>query len=828
MNRLICRRPLALLILFLSLGGFSVALASLAVADAVPTVKIPDRELEPVILTGRAVAALTSLPADELIVYAHSGGGWTQIPFQVDEVTAAGAYTTTEDGLLDANDEIVFMARDLGDRAPPNVSPTAKLPISPGWYEIEVIDPLSPTLKGWAYLVHSSVLTPSVTADYVDFAPAFHRINAADYGLGFGVTHTGMDYLTLGSGGMEILDRTKTRLDCGIPFICPITEETMSPLPDDLIKDGPVRVIARGGQVLAYGSMARWSSTYDVPWFLWGSVRISTDFNEAATGAVYYSAVVTEGVTVDGITDTIPTGHLSAWWQLSTDTGTLIHVADTSSIGGIQSNYYVDNAEWDASDTGDRRHYGDTGVRIDAPRLSFTYTATAYFLQDLQPNVGSTYEAFSSHPLLATARFYGDAWRCDWSGQEYDDFYAPPDLGELTPERLGEVLRVEHIRSYTPEEVASAAGLSSSTYGAVAYRILYLSQTPINTPQAVSGLVVVPTKTVPANGTGIIPEIGLPVVVHGHGTGGMADSCAPSKSTLSVAGLLPWVAQGYLVSASDYVGLGTPGLHPYSIGESEAYGLLDSARAALRFCDSSHGIVAPPAANRIVLEGHSQGGHAALFALQARESYAPELDVVGTVVFAPGSEPRLLTQRIAEGSSLLVAPAAMAMYSYSEFYGDPIDLGTWLKEPYATEMADRVEQQCILGLMLWMGFDPERVFQPGMIAAVTERRWDDLQPFTTYLDVNTPGNFASDVPVLILQGEDDPYIPPEISERLWERMCLHGTPVEMSRYEGVRHSGITRAAQPEAFQWMADRLAGVPAPDGCPAVHRAFLPLVLR
>jgi pimeloyl-ACP methyl ester carboxylesterase len=414
--------------------------------------------------------------------------------------------------------------------------------------------------------------------------------------------------------------------------------------------------------------------------------------------------------------------------------------------------------------------------------------------------------------------------RCDWSDQEYDDFYSPPDLGLVTPERIGEVLRVEHLRSYTPEQVADAAGVLSTPFGAEAYRILYLSQTPLGTPQAVSGFIVVPINA----RTGTVPELGFPVIAHGHGTTGMADSCAPSQHALNAYGLLPWVAHGYLVSASDYVGLGMPGLHPYVVGESEAYSLLDGARAALRFCDSAHGIDAPRGANVIVLEGHSQGGHAALFAHQAWESYAPELDIVGTVAFAPGAEPRLLTQRIADGSSELVTPAAMAMYAYIEYYKDLVALEDWLRIPYSTHMASRVEEQCLLGLTLWIGFNPQRVFQPSVIEAVVEGRWDDLQPMTTYLDLNTPGNYTSDAPVLILQGEDDPYITPEISEHLQRRLCWHGTPVVLSRYEGVGHTRIPEVARPEALEWMADRLDGVPPPNDCFAVYHTYLPSLLR
>ncbi|MBC8263636.1 MAG: hypothetical protein H8E47_05870 [Anaerolineales bacterium] len=400
MNECIWKRLLVLLSLVLGLGGFGVAVVRLAAADNVIMAKTLDRDFEPVIVTGAAISAFAGTPVDQLFVYAYTDGVWTQIPAQVDEVTATGAYTDTEDSLLDANDEVVFMAVDLGDQAPADPHSADGFPTVARWYEIEVTDPLSPTRKGWAYLVHSASLAPTFTADYVSFDPSLHRINGVTYHLGYATPRPWMDYLTLGDGIVDILDRApKSRLCFGL--VC--LPESLSPnLQDDLIKDGPVRLIVRNGRVLAHGAMASW--TIPVPDTGGASsMRFSVDFSPAASGATYYNATVPAGVTVDGITDTVSAEPLSPWWQLSTDAGTLIQVADTTSIGGTQSNYYVDNSEWDWSDTGDRLHYGDTGVYIADPNPSFTYTFTIYFLSGSQPNLGETYAAYFSNPLSTTA-----------------------------------------------------------------------------------------------------------------------------------------------------------------------------------------------------------------------------------------------------------------------------------------------------------------------------------------------------------------------------------------------------------------------------------------
>ncbi len=404
MNKRIARYLLIPLSLMMALAAILVVLTGLVMADNDSAyVKTLDRDLEPVIVTGAAISAFAGAPVDQLFVYAYTDGVWTQIPAQVDEVTASGTYTDTEDSLLDANDEVVFMAVDLGDQAPADPHSVDGFPIVARWYEIEVTDPISPTRKGWAYLVYSAALTPKFTADYVSFDSFLHRIDGVTYHLGYATPRPCMDYLTLGDGMVDILDRApKSRLCFGI--VC--LPESLSPnLQDDLIKDGPVRLIVRNGRVLGYGRMASWT----VPIADTGgasSMRSTVDFSPPASGATYYNAVVPAGVMVDGITDSVAAVPLSPSWQLSTDAGTLIQVADTTSIGGTQSNYYVDNSEWDWRDTGDHLHYGDTGVYIANPNQSFTYTFTIYFLTGSQPNLGETYAAYFSHPLSATAQLH--------------------------------------------------------------------------------------------------------------------------------------------------------------------------------------------------------------------------------------------------------------------------------------------------------------------------------------------------------------------------------------------------------------------------------------
>jgi len=428
-----CKR-LAILFALLCLIGVTVGLTGQTVAGITTQAKTLDRDLEPVIITGAKVAFLSGTPVEHLFVYTYTGTGWGgQIPIQVDEVTATGSYTTTEDGLLDANDEIVLMAQDLGDQAPDTTWLTSTLPISSTWYELGVSDPTDPAKKGWVYLVRSSQLVSTVSDDYVDYNPTTQRITASQYELGFPTNHTGFDYLAL-NGGSNILDRAKLRAVVSVPLFGEqtLTEDTLGAPPGSeptLIKDGRVRVLL--GQAVSRDFMTQQISlstmykayaallnqTTNVSFIINSpvtliSVRTSVDFDSTVSGvATFFNANTPSGVTIDGNPDTVAQTPLSKWGQVSHTSGRLVQVVDSAAVGGTQKNYYKDDGTVVSSDTGDQRSYGDTGILFEGS-LNETFTLLSSFFV-LSPggggpnNVGETYETYFFNPLQVFSRVQG-------------------------------------------------------------------------------------------------------------------------------------------------------------------------------------------------------------------------------------------------------------------------------------------------------------------------------------------------------------------------------------------------------------------------------------
>ena len=173
---------------------------------------------------------------------------------------------------------------------------------------------------------------------------------------------------------------------------------------------------------------------------------------------------------------------------------------------------------------------------------------------------------------------------------------------------------------YTPPRTL-VAGAHGSLIWARGRRLLYRSTGVDGKRVAVSGTLQVPK--------GRPPRGGWPLITWAHGTTGIADRCAPSRGRVGSGPALleRWRKAGYAIVKTDYVGLGTPGGHPYLIGKPEGYSVLDAARAQARQADRQARADLRPFAGR---PGGAVGG-------VAGGSYTPDLKLRGTVAFAPAS-----------------------------------------------------------------------------------------------------------------------------------------------------------------------------------------------
>jgi pimeloyl-ACP methyl ester carboxylesterase len=368
------------------------------------------------------------------------------------------------------------------------------------------------------------------------------------------------------------------------------------------------------------------------------------------------------------------------------------------------------------------------------------------------------------------------------TGPAGDAFYAPPS--PLPGKKHGDLIWA---RTLTGAAVAPGASKTKV--------VLYRSQGVDGNAVAVSGIVSIPK--------GKAPKKGWPVITYAHGTTGVADQCAPSRDVAGSpihgynAYILPlvsrWLKAGYAVVRTDYEGLGTPGTHPYLIGNSEGRATLDIARAA-RELD-------PRLSKTTIISGHSQGGHAALFAAALAPKFTPEIKVRGTVAFAPAShlddQIPLTTILTSPGGGLsgLIATIGRGIATANPSF----DLSAVLSDQ-ANALFGQTETQCLPELSAptsFGGLSPKALFKDGA----------DLAPLAKLLDVQDPSHLKIRTPLLIDQGTTDTTVLPLFTDQLASELTDNGTKaLTYKQYPGVDHAGIVTAAAKDATTWIAKRL----------------------
>lgn len=317
--------------------------------------------------------------------------------------------------------------------------------------------------------------------------------------------------------------------------------------------------------------------------------------------------------------------------------------------------------------------------------------------------------------------------------------------------------------AYTLTDMSATAGESV----VMTYKMLGMNNTEVQA----TALVFTP-KTAP-------PAKGWPIVVWAHGTTGVADICAPSRSQLNtyiqamIEGLL---AAGYVVVAPDYEGLGEPAndeLHPFLNVKSEAFSITDAVVAARNYLGNK-------VSNRWMTVGHSQGGHAALGAAQYQSR--AQLDYKGTVAVAPASNLELiltageslaaqqtdLTEKITTLASLDTFTALITAglrnpnptLQYSQVFKSPTD-----------QIADNAETDCYtsLGQEFGLGMQAYAQTHAGDISNYprTQTGFMNLSPVRKFLDTDSqPLQVKIDTPIIIYQGAMDMTVPKAATDTL--------------------------------------------------------------
>ena len=283
----------------------------------------------------------------------------------------------------------------------------------------------------------------------------------------------------------------------------------------------------------------------------------------------------------------------------------------------------------------------------------------------------------------------------------------------------------------------------------------------------------------------------------------MGDQCAPSAGSSMLLGMdgssvnvnyeAP-IAQrladeGYQVVVTDYIGLGTPGVHTYLNRVDQGHAVIDAARAA-----------AEPD-EKVFFYGYSQGGGATAAAGELQPEYSPDLNLVGIFAGAPPANPETM---LTQGNAATLAPV-MAMviasyaYSYPEFRQAVGEQTTAAANRYLATVA----ASCLVeGTGSSMGVD-----KPVLELAANDER------VLRVLRLNRLGAVPVRAPILIAQSPQDNVVPYAQGEQLADDYRALGSDVQFlsvplsdaSSRAGLGHVAPAITQSGEVIRWMNER-----------------------
>lgn len=367
-----------------------------------------------------------------------------------------------------------------------------------------------------------------------------------------------------------------------------------------------------------------------------------------------------------------------------------------------------------------------------------------------------------------------------------DEFY---DWEQEMPDKPGVLLRVDDFAGATPD-------------GARSMRMLYTTTDLDGRPRVASAVVAVPLASSNEPRT---------VLAWQHGTTGVARECAPSVTgdaltEVGIPGISQAISRGWVVVATDYPGQGTTGPYPYLVGGGEGRATLDAVRA-LRQLDGAN------ASDRVMLWGHSQGGHATLWAAQLADTYAPQLDIVGVAALSAASDPyalatRLLAKDPNPATSLIIS---YVLIPFSEAYAD-VAMRDYV-DPAGGAFARAAASRCATS--------PTTLLTVLASLAVVH----DRPLYTLDLEHSAAGRRLQEniadasfrAPLLLGQGVEDEVIPIDMQRSLAGEICATERAVSVHEYPGKSHMGVIAPGAPlidDLYEW-ADRVIAGDRPRSC-------------
>jgi hypothetical protein len=254
------------------LAEIALFVAGMAAVSAHAATTLPlARPHDPVVVSTGELGGLTDRQSADYRMLVVRDGAMVPIPFQIDARDGKGAYELGDGtGAFDDDDELVFMAKDLGARA------TEQLEAAGPVVELEVADPDS-GLQGWAYLVREPEGSRPDAAPYATYDAARSEVRAASYRLHYppGRNFFSSMETTHAAIAGTLVSRMVMRIEPTFSLLFThwspsFTEDSFKTVIAG-VRNGPVRAIVRAQQSLELGRLLPDAPSGDVLTFYYAS-----------------------------------------------------------------------------------------------------------------------------------------------------------------------------------------------------------------------------------------------------------------------------------------------------------------------------------------------------------------------------------------------------------------------------------------------------------------------------------------------------------------------------------------------------------------------------
>jgi pimeloyl-ACP methyl ester carboxylesterase len=287
-----------------------------------------------------------------------------------------------------------------------------------------------------------------------------------------------------------------------------------------------------------------------------------------------------------------------------------------------------------------------------------------------------------------------------------------------------------------------------------------------------------------------------------------------------------FIDAGYVVVATDYQGLGGGGKHQYAVAGTNGRDVINSARAASSMTEVGAG-------KKTVFYGWSQGGGATIAAAsipeyQAQQGTASDnLEYLGFVALAPEDVAAMLPKVPTDeaGAAKLMTEFTAAnvpnVFLFAHFM-----MGLWGAQAanpdlkltdVLTEEGAKVADQLSSNKCVHVMADTFNYAYGDNYKSLLKPQASNSLAWIKSFVAGSVNPVKPVAPVVIYWGTKDTAVPPIMHELYQKQMCAMGANVERIQLQGEQtHFTTPGVSAPLYLEWVKDRIAGKPLPNGCP------------